>query len=364
MTNPTQAEATLLKIFEACSQASASDVHLSSGQSMFLRVRGDLSESPEVISPEVLEMIIDRLGGEAGRTRLKDRGSFDGAIGLQGQDDEFFRFRYNVYQTSGENAIAFRKLESEFRSLSQLGLPEQLYQSTQVRDGLILIAGPTGSGKSTTLATLIDHINQTRAAHIVTIEDPIEYIHQAAKSRITHRQVGIDTPSFDQAIFDAVRQDPDIVLVGELRDLQTIENAIEIALTGHLVFATVHAGDTIGAIERLVNVFPGDQQPLIQQLLSSSLRAIVAQHLLPSSDSNMERVLASEVLFKTTAVSNLIRTSKVSQVRSVLETSAAEGMYTLDSSLVRLVQSKKITPATARTLARNPKFLSELARAI
>ncbi len=362
--NPTPSDLALLQIFEICSENDASDVHLSAQQPVVLRVSGELRAMEKVIESAELELMVDRLGGESGRKLLADRGSCDGAIGLRGDDDQFHRFRFNIYRTSGETSIALRKLESEFRSLNQLGLPEQLYQTTQARDGLVLVAGPTGSGKSTTLATLIDHINQNRAAHIITIEDPVEYIHQAAKSRITHRQVGIDTPSFDQAVFDAVRQDPDILLVGELRDLQTIKNAIEVALTGHLVFATVHAGDTIGALERIVNVFPGDQQPLIQQMLSSSLRSIIAQHLLPSCDADKERVLASEVLMQTTAIANLIRNAKVSQIRSVLETSASEGMYTLDSCLLRLVQSKKITPAIARTLARNPKFLSELPRAI
>lgn len=359
-----ESDGNLKNLFEICDRSSASDIHLTVDEPVFLRVGGELNATNQVVSQNEVSNIVDHLIGSSGRKLLVERGSFDGAVGIKGQDSSFHRYRFNIYQTSGKTSIAFRKLESDFRTLNELGLPDQLYDVTQSRDGLVLVAGPTGSGKSTTLATLIDHINQNRSAHIVTIEDPVEYIHQTAKSRITHRQVGVDTPSFSQAVFDAVRQDPDILLVGELRDLETIKNAIEVALTGHLVFATVHAGDTVGAIERVVNVFPGDQQPLIQQMLSSSLRAIVAQHLLPSCEPGTERVLASEVLFQTTAVSNLIRTSKASQIRSVLETSASEGMYTLDSCLGRLVQSKKITPATARTLARNPKFLSELPRAV
>lgn len=362
--SPIKSDNDLLQLFEICDRNRASDIHLSADESVYLRVGGELNAINHVVTKSELENMVDRLIGELGKKLLVERGSFDGAVGMNGEESSFHRYRFNIYHTSGKTSIAFRKLESDFRSLQELGLPDQLYDITQARDGLVLVAGPTGSGKSTTLATLIDHINQTRSSHIITIEDPIEYIHQTSKSRITHRQVGMDTPSFNQAVFDAVRQDPDILLVGELRDLETIKNAIEVALTGHLVFATVHAGDTVGAIERIVNVFPGDQQPLIQQMLSSSLKAIVAQHLLPSCESGTGRILASELLFQTTAVSNLIRSSKTSQIRSVLETSASEGMYTLDSCLVRLVQTKKITPATARTLARNPKFLSELPRAV
>lgn len=362
--NLPESENGLLRLFEICDSSCASDIHVAADEPVFLRVGGELNATSHVVDGEQLDRIVTQLIGDSGRKLYAERGSFDGAVGVSGQGDSFHRYRFNIFHTSGKTSIAFRKLESEFRQLNELGLPEQLYDVTQSRDGLVLVAGPTGSGKSTTLATLIDHINQNRPAHIVTIEDPVEYIHRSAKSRITHRQVGVDTPNFNQAVFDAVRQDPDIVLVGELRDLETINNAIEVAMTGHLVFATVHAGDTVGAIERVVNVFPGDQQPLIQQLLSSSLKAIVAQHLLPSCEPGIERVLASEVLFQTTAVSNLIRTSKVAQIRSVLETSASEGMYTLDSCLARLVQARKITPTTARSLARNPKFLSELPRAV
>lgn len=356
--NSTYPDEELLELFRACDAAKASDIHLAANEIVFMRIAGKLIANQEVLNGNRIEQITHRLIGDAGVVQLAERGSVDGAIGLQGEGEEFHRYRYNVYQSSGRISIALRKLENNFRSLGELGLPESLLQVTSAKDGLVLVAGPTGSGKSTTLATFIDHINRNRSAHIITIEDPIEYIHQSAQARISQRQVGVDTPSFNQAVYDAVRQDPDILLVGELRDLETIKNAIEVALTGHLVFATVHAGDTIGAIERLVNVFPGDQQPLIQQMLSSSLRAIIAQHLLPTNE--MGRVLASEILIQNTAVGNLIRTSKVSQIRNVLETGSAEGMYTLDSSLAKLVQTKTIAPAAARALARNPKFLSDL----
>jgi twitching motility protein PilT len=356
--NTLENDAQLLQLFEACDRANASDIHVAMGEAVYLRAEGELKTTEQAIDEAQLQQILVRLVGETGLEKLRDRGSVDGAIGVESGNSGFHRYRYNIYQSSGKTSIAFRKLESEFRSLRQLGLPDQLLEVTSAKDGLVLVAGPTGSGKSTTLATLIDHINQNQSAHIITIEDPVEFVHRSVKSRVTQRQVGLDTPSFSRAVFDAVRQDPDILLVGELRDLETIKNAIEVALTGHLVFATVHAGDTVGAIERVVNVFPGDQQPLIQQMLSSSLRAIVAQHLLPSSDGG--RVLASEVLYHNSAVGNLIRTSNVGQIRSVLETGGGEGMYTLDACLSKLVQAKKIVPATARTIARNPKFLSDL----
>lgn len=362
--SPIEPNALLQKLFALCSEAGASDLHLAENEPCFLRVAGQLVAMDEKIPTDSFTQLIRFLVGQQGLARLEERGSFDGAVGIHDKDGNLFRFRYNIFRTSGKTSIAFRQLEDRFRTLAELGLPNHLYQVTEIKDGLILVAGPTGSGKSTTLATLIDHINQNRSVHIITIEDPIEYLHQPQQARITQRQVGVDTPSFNQAVFDAVRQDPDVVLVGELRDRETIQNAIEVALTGHLVLATVHAGDCVGAVERIVNVFPGDQQPLIRQMLSSSLRAIVSQHLLPGTETPPNRVLASEILYQNSAVSNLIRNGNVSQLRSVLETGATEGMHTLDSCLAKLVASKALTPATARTLARNPKFLTDLPRAI
>ncbi len=301
--------------------------------------------------------------------RLEQRGSVDGAFSL----DETHRFRFNVFRAGGRLSIAIRKLDNAFRSLAELGLDDSLYRVCDCKDGLVLLAGPTGSGKSTTMATLINRINETRRCHIITIEDPIEFIHLNKQAWINQRQVGIDTNGFGQALIDAVRQDPDVILVGELRDLDTIRTAIIAAETGHLVLATVHAGDCIGAIERMIGVFPGDEQTMVRQLLSTTLRAVIAQHLLvglpadkPESErrGRQQRVLASESLHVNSAVANLIASNSLVQIRSVMETGSREGMYTLDQCLARLWRRKLISEATARSLARNPNVLFELARAI
>ena len=235
------------------------------------------------------------------------------------------------------------------------------------------MAGPTGSGKSTTLATLIDRINESKRSHIITIEDPIEYLHGNKMSRVSQRQVGSDTDSFSNALVDAVRQDPDVILVGEMRDLDTIRTAVTAAETGHLVFATVHAGDTISAIERIISVFPGNEQSVMRNLVSGSLRTVIAQHLLVSDSINetnadhrkhRNRVLASEVLHVNQAASNMIASDNLQQLASLLELHRSDGMYTLDSSLARLWRAGKISERNARSIARNPKMLRELARAV
>ncbi len=356
----------LLELFEHCNSMKASDIHLAESEQTFARVAGEMVTFDRIYNHDEVLSMVQELIGQSGMDLLKSRGSIDGAKGLE-RDGQTHRFRFNVYRASGKLSIAFRKLEDKFRSLEELGLPNTLHEICDAKDGLILVAGPTGSGKSTTIATLIDQINQTRSSHIITVEDPIEYIHRPRQSRVTQRQVGIDTPNFHQGMVDAVRQDPDILLVGELRDLETIDSAIQIAATGHLVFATVHAGDCVGAIERIVNVFPGDQQSMIRQFLSSSLRAGVAQHLLRTEakgDKQSTCVLANELLVVNSAVSNLIRSGNLAQIRSVMETGASSGMYTLDSCLARLVRTGKISMATARSLAHNTKLLFELSQAM
>jgi len=333
----------------------------------------ELADDSQLISAETVATLAGWLIGENGLQQLTTRGSVDGATVIDGLQHSL-RIRYNVFRCHGHTAIAIRRLEDHFRTLPELGLSPDLYSLCDLKDGLVLVAGPTGSGKSTTLASLIDRINQRRAAHIVTIEDPIEFVHRNAQALISQRQVALDTTDFAQALVDALRQDPDVILVGEMRDLQTIRTAIEAAETGHLVLASVHAGDAIAAIERMVGVFPGDERPLINQMLSSSLRAVIVQHLLPryfptaaqasTADENGSgrRVLASEVLRVNTAVSNLIGNSQLPQIRSVMETSHAAGMYTLDAHLAKLLRQRKIESKLASSLARNPKMMLQLAR--
>ena len=345
-----------------------SDVHLATGLPPYARSQGRLlpwNDEPAIGDEELATFVAAQLG-QAGHERLENSGSVDGALTV-----DQTRFRYNLYRRSGQWNIAFRRLEDDFRSLKELGLPDDVGELGTFTDGLVLVAGPTGSGKSTTLATLLDSINGNRNGHIITIEDPVEYIHTPRQSLVTQRQIGTDAPDFHTALVAALRQDPDVILIGELRDLATIRTAITAAETGHLVLATVHAGDCVGAIERLISVFPADEQSLMRRLVSMVLRAVVAQHLLvaepetvkPGSETTRpKRVLASEVLRGNAAVANLIASANVHQIVSVMETGAGEGMYTLDSSLARLWKSGAISEPTALALARNPATVAEMAK--
>lgn len=366
----------LRHLFAESAALSASDIHVATGDVPWLRVSGEIraTDQVEAFEPQDLQDIVNELVDLAGQERLQTRGSYDGAV----TDTDGHRYRFNIYRCNGQYSIAFRRLDDTFQSLATLGLPDELYEICELRDGLILVAGPTGSGKSTTLATLINRINETRSTHIITIEDPVEFIHTHQKSRVTQRQIGRDTANFATALVDAVRQDPDVILVGEMRDLDTIRTAITAAETGHLVFATVHAGDCVSAIERMISVFPGNEQVAIRNLLAGSLRTVIAQHLLVADAGadagntaamqnpagRIQRVLASEVLHVNQAASNQIASDNLAQLQSILEMHRADGMYTLDSSLARLWRQGHITERSARSIARNPNMLRELARAV
>jgi twitching motility protein PilT len=273
-------------------------------------------------------------------------------------------------------AVAIRRLEDSFRSLVSLGFSESLYGLCELSDGLVVVAGPTGAGKSTTLATLLDRINQTRPCHLITIEDPIEYLHKPKRALVNQRQVGSDTSGFYEALVAALREDPDVILVGEIRDLNTIRTAIVAAETGHLVFTTVHAGDCVGTIERLVAVFPADEQDGVRRQLALVLRAVVAQHLLvadgphaprPAEGANKagqqlarrSRIVTSEVLMVNPAVANLIATGRSNQIYSAMEAGGAAGMQTLEQDLAQLWTAGRISEATAVAMTRNPGILRD-----
>ena len=367
-----EAEQSLHRLLAETITRQASDLHLSAGHRPYFRQQGRLAAAdawPEQ-DAEMLAGIAAVLAGRTFQKRLPEIGSLDGALSA----DDGTRFRFNVYRRSGAYSIALRRLEERIRTLPELGLPSDLYQLADYSHGLVLIAGPTGSGKSTTLATLIDRINQTRSGHIITIEDPIEYLHHSQRSLVDQRQVGQDTVSFNDALVAAMRQDPDVILVGEIRDLATIRTAITAAETGHLVFATVHAGDCVGSIDRVVSVFQPEEQSAIRRQLAMVLRAVVAQKLIMGDGPEIQKelqgvaddpaaaktryVLVSEVMKVTNPVANLISQSKDSHIYSIIETGRADGMYTADECLTRLLTDGRISERTAKGLARNPQLIA------
>jgi twitching motility protein PilT len=363
--NPASSQ--LDRLLTACAAADASDLHLSPGLPPHLRVHGELiplAEEPSYTGETLTELAAELLRrvGASVRPETLPRGSFDGAV----TSAEGVRFRFNLFRRQNETAVALRRLEDRFRSLEELGLPETLRQFCHLRDGLVIVSGPTGAGKSTTLATLLDHINQSRRGHIITIEDPIEYLHRSAQCIVNQRQVGLDAPSFNDALVASLRQDPDVVLVGEIRDLETIRTAITAAETGHLVLTTLHAGDCVGSIERLVSVFPADEQDGIRRQLALVLRGVVAQRLLPSlgPEAGRQRVACCEILMATPAVANLIATGRSAQIYSAMETGTGDGMQTFEQDLARLWVSRKISETTAQTMARHPQTLRERAAAL
>lgn len=346
-------ESLLARLLETCIQRDGSDLHMVPGQPPCLRVHGKLEpiEGLEILSANDTALLASAiLAAGGGHERSGPSGSTDGALtSASGR-----RFRFNVYQRQGQKAIALRRLEDRFRSLDELGLPPALLRFCEPRDGLVIVCGPTGAGKSTTLATLLDHINGSRHGHILTIEEPIEYIHHPKLCVINQRQVGWDAHGFNEALVASLRQDPDVILVGEIRDLETIRTAITAAETGHLVFTTLHAGDCVGAVERMVSVFPADEQEGIRRQLALVLRGVVAQRLLTLSGEGRGRVPCAEILVNTPAVANLIATGKSAQIYSAMESGTALGMQTLEHSLAILRLTERIDEETALMVARNP----------
>jgi len=355
----------LQSIFELSDEFGASDIHLSVGQRPRFRLRGALIAKGDFAAFDV--KTVDALAMELGlytlpvgthegtervRMTLLKEGAIDGAL----TSPSGSRYRFNVFRESEQHAVALRRLDATFHSFEELCLPPRLKDFCNERDGLVIVTGPTGSGKSTTLATMLDHINRTRSGHIITIEEPIEYLHESQACLVNQRQVGRDTKSFNDALVESMRQDPDVILVGEIRDLDTIRTALRAAETGHLVFTTLHAGDCAGAVERIVSVFPADEQNSVRHQLALVLRGICAQHLLPSV-SRDRRYPACELLVNTTASANLISTGRSAQLYSVIETGAQLGMVSLDQSLAQLLGAGLVDERTALALSKNPEQL-------
>jgi twitching motility protein PilT len=312
----------------------ASDLHITPGVEPVVRVRGELVriEGFDKLTPDATRELVYRVMSTEQQKLLETRRNVDLAYTLPG----VARFRVNVYFQRASVGAAFRMIPSEIKSLEELGLPVQLEELARKPRGLVLVTGPTGSGKSTTLATLIDLINRTSTQHILTIEDPIEFLHWHRGCIVNQREIGPDATSFADALRAALRQDPDVILVGEMRDLETISTALTAAETGHLVFATLHTQSAPTTIDRIIDVFPAEQQDQVRIQLASTLQGVVTQTLLPTADGR-GRIAALEILIPDDAVRNLIRQGKVEQIYSVMQTGTGRGMQTMEQALADLV---------------------------
>lgn len=331
------------RYFDALLEREGSDLHLSVGYPPMVRLRGRLEPvDGEPITRERMETLLLELLDAERRRDFEERHDLDFAYAYGTRA----RFRANyLVKTSGMGAV-FRTIPSKIPTVEQLGLPEAIVRLAERRAGLVLVTGPTGSGKSTTLAALVAHINHTRPGHILTIEDPVEFVHAPVRCLVTHREVGLDTPSFADAIRSAGRENADVILVGELRGQETMRLALSLASFGVLVFATVHTNSAASTIDRFVNAFPNSQQGAIRGMLSDALAGIVAQQLLRSADGT-RRVAAHEVLVNTPGVSAAIRESKTTLLPSLMQAGMRDGMQTMDRALEKLMTSGVITPADA-----------------
>jgi twitching motility protein PilT len=337
----------------------ASDLHLTSGSPPVLRLLGELVRLDEypVLTPQTLRTMIYAIISQRQREKLEQELELDLSYSVPGKA----RFRVNVYFQRDSIGAAFRLIPFEIKNLDDLGIPPVVGEFARLPRGFILVTGPTGSGKSTTLASLVDIVNVERACHIMTVEDPIEFLHRHKRSMVNQREIGTDTHSFSEALKHVLRQDPDVILVGEMRDLETISTAITAAETGHLVFATLHTQDAPQTIDRIIDVFPPHQQQQIRVQLSTTLQGVVTQQLLQTADGR-GRVAATEVLIATPAVRHLIREGKVHQVYSVMQAGGRFGMQTMDASLARLVKAGQITHDLATERSHDPEELNRLLR--
>jgi len=335
----------------------ASDLHVTAGLPPMVRISGKVEplDYPTLTTNATRDLIYDLLSNDQ-RQRLENEWELDFSYALP----RSARFRVNVYFQKGALGAAFRTVPSEIKSISDLGLPKAVEELTEKPRGLVLVTGPTGSGKSTSLASMIDKINETRHEHIMSVEDPIEFLHEHKQCIVNQREVNQDTKSFAQALKHVLRQDPDVILVGEMRDLETIALAITAAETGHLVFGTLHTQDAPQTIDRVIDVFPPHQQHQIRAQLANALQGIITQTLIPTYDGK-SRGVACEVLVPTPGVRNLIREGKNHQIYSAMQTGAKFGMQTMDAALVGLVRRGRISRAEAEKRSSNPEELLRLA---
>jgi twitching motility protein PilT len=330
-------------LFDKLLEQKGSDLHLSIGHPPLGRIRGQLTPLREALLTQAeMEAMLFELTNPDQKRHIIEELDLDFAYGYGTKA----RFRANYFYKSTGLAAVFRTIPSKVLSLTELNAPEVIRKLAERRNGLVLVTGPTGSGKSTTLAGMIHHINHTRPAHILTIEDPVEFVHESAKSQVTHREVGMHASSFLAAIRSAGREDPNVILIGELRTNETMKMALQLASFGVLVFATIHTNSAPATIDRIINSFPADEQPQVRGMLAEGLAGIVAQQLIRTADGK-GRVAALEILIGTSAISSMIREGKVFQIASKMQASQALGMQTLDMHLEKLVGAGTITPEAA-----------------
>lgn len=351
---------TLKDLLQLSVDRNASDLHLVSGFPPALRVDGELFPIPSesILTPQ---MIIELLNGNM-RSDVLERLAQNKEVDFSLAFSDRARFRVNLYTQKGATAAAFRKIPLQIPTVDSLGLPPVLHSIASQRQGLVLVTGPTGHGKSTTLAAMLQEINMTQAKHIVTIEDPIEFVFTPSRSIISQREMHSDTHSWQVALRSVLREDPDVVLVGEMRDFETIAAALTVAETGHLVFATLHTNSAAQSIDRIVDVFPNEQQSQIRLQLSNVIEAVFSQRLIPSGQGG--RVLAHELMLGTTAIRTAIREGKTHLIDGIIETSQEVGMNTLDQNLASLVTTGKISLDAAQGYSLRPESLTRLVRKV
>ncbi len=347
--------ASLRELLEEMVKSGASDLHLTVGAPPVIRIDGKLVRTKhDMLTSEQIKKLAYSMLNEKQKMKFEQNSELDLSFGIE----KMSRFRCNLFMQRGNVAVALRQIPYEIKSFEELGLPKVCADLASLPRGLVLVTGPTGSGKSTTLAAIIDKINKERAVHIITVEDPIEYLHRHQKALINQREVYADTTSFAVALKYALREDPDVVLVGEMRDLETIEAALSISETGHLAFATLHTNSAAESINRIVDAFPSNQQEQIRVSLSFSIQAILSQTLIPKIGGG--RCMAQEIMIATPAIRALIRDDKIHQMYSMIQSGQKYGMKTLNQSLSELSQGGKITLNDAMNYSQNPQELSEM----
>ncbi|MCH2207565.1 MAG: PilT/PilU family type 4a pilus ATPase [Lentisphaerales bacterium] len=347
----------LMELLEICIEKKVSDLHISVNTEPLGRIHGALTPLTDLVwNEEQMQALINACLDENEKNEFNTKFSLDTACSV-GKT----RFRINIYRERGYSAWAIRRLEDKICTVEELDLPAEMLDFAKMKDGLVLFTGPTGSGKSTSLATLLNFINENRSCHILTIEDPIEYLHVNKKSLVHQREIGTDVTTFANSLREALREDPDVILVGEMRDLDTIRAALTAAETGHLVFSTLHCADTVGALDRILSMYPAEEQEAIRRQLAMTLKGVIAQRLLPRR-AVKGRVAAVEILKINNAVANLVRTAQFNQIYNILETSSGKGMKGFDTALAKLVYDGLLEESKALTVVRNKAlFFDKLA---